>query len=459
MERASDVRAPAYRQPRSRLARLVAALITLPLATVIAIAVAVRLLAGVALPATSTDDYEFGLLARNIVEGDGYSYLRDDPRGRVEPDRPGVTGEPLPSAYMPPVYTYLTAAAMKVGGSHAGTVWALRAVHIAIAAGAVALLDALARRLVGPAGRLAALGYALYPAMVYFSTQVSAANLYLPLELASLLLLLRAAEAPSWRRWAPAGAALGALCLLRAEAVVLIPAAALWLVWASGRTPAGRSPAVRAAPAAVFLAAAAVLPGLWLVRNWVVLDTPVAAVTTTGGKNLWIGNHPGATGSQKDFEISPEVEDEIVALPSGDDFEVRSDRVYLRAALDHMADDPLAVVTRDLRKAGLLLGADVYDSRNLNPLYLGPYLALVVIGTAGAVGWWQRRPPGDPVRWLVAGYAGFAVAVPVVFFALARYRLPLEALLLIFAAGAVASGVARIARPVTGESGRRLPAL
>jgi len=46
-----------------------------------------------------------------------------------------------------------------------------------------------------------------------------------------------------------------------------------------------------------------------------------------------------------------------------------------------------------------------------------------------------------------------------VFFALARYRLPLEALLLIFAAGAVASGVARIARPVTGESGRRLPAL
>jgi hypothetical protein len=45
--------------------------------------------------------------------------------------------------------------------------------------------------------------------MVYFATQVSAANLYLPLELASLLLLLRAAEAPSWRRWAPAGAALG----------------------------------------------------------------------------------------------------------------------------------------------------------------------------------------------------------------------------------------------------------
>jgi hypothetical protein len=438
MERASDIGAPPHRPPRSQLARLVAALMTLPLATVIALAVAVRLLAGVALPAASTDDYEFGLLARNIVEGDGYTYLRDDPRGRVEPDRPGVTGEPLPSAYMPPVYTYLTAAAMTVGDSHAGTVWALRAVHIATAAGAVALVDALARRLVGPAGRLAALGYALYPATVYFSTQVSAANLYLPLELGSLLLLLRAAEAPSWRRWALAGAALGALCLLRAEAVVLVPAAAGWLVWASGRTSPGRRRAGRGALAAVFLAVAAVLPGLWLVRNWVVLDTPVLTVTTTGGKNLWIGNHPGATGSQKDFEISPEVADEIVALPSGDDVEVRSDRVYLRAALDHMVDDPLAVAARNVRKAGLLLGADVYDPRNLNPLYLGPYLALAVVGTVGAVGWWRRRPPGDPVRWLIAGYAGFAVAVPVVFFALARYRLPLEALLLIFAAGAVA---------------------
>jgi hypothetical protein len=44
--------------------------------------------------------------------------------------------------------------------------------------------------------------------------------------LAALLLLLRGAEAPSWRRWAPAGAALGALFLQRSEAVVLVPAAA-----------------------------------------------------------------------------------------------------------------------------------------------------------------------------------------------------------------------------------------
>jgi hypothetical protein len=103
MERGSGVWAPVHRSPRSLLARPVAALITLSLASVVVIAVAVRLLAGVALPASSTDSYEFGLLARNIVEGRGYTSSQDDPRGRVEPDRPGVTGEHLPSAYMPPV--------------------------------------------------------------------------------------------------------------------------------------------------------------------------------------------------------------------------------------------------------------------------------------------------------------------------------------------------------------------
>ncbi len=80
--------------------------------------------------------------------------------------------------------------------------------------------------------------------------------------------------------------------------------------------------------------------------------------------------------------------------------------------------------------------------------------ALAVAGTLGAVGWWRRRPEGDSVRWLVAGYAGFAVAVPFVFFALTRYRLPLEALPLIFAAYAVARLAdmdARSPRPQTAE--------
>ncbi|HET6952915.1 MAG TPA: glycosyltransferase family 39 protein [Acidimicrobiales bacterium] len=433
------VRDGAARLPRhtSGAARLITALACLPLAAVVAVALAARVLVGIAFPAATADGYEFGTLARNIVEGDGYTYFRDDPVGRLEPDEVGASGDPLPSAYMPPAYTYATAAALEAGGGHAGMVWVLRGLHLAAAAAGVVCVDALARRLAGrAAGRLAAVGYALYPALVYVSTQVSSANVYLPLELAVLLGLLWAADAPSWRRGAVVGLGLGCLCLLRAEAVALVPLSGLWLVWTSGRD-AARRPGLRLAPAATLVLAAATLPGLWLVRNAVTFDRPVATITTTGGKNLWIGNHAGASGSQKNFEIPGPLESELVDLPAGDDYEVRADGVFLRRALHDMRDDPLGTVLRDLRKAVLLLGADLHDPRNLNPLYLGPYLAVAALGVAGFVRWRRAQAPGEV--WLVGGYVAVAVAVPVAFFALARYRLPIEVMLVIFAASAAAT--------------------
>jgi 4-amino-4-deoxy-L-arabinose transferase-like glycosyltransferase len=413
------------------LARIVDRLSGVPLVAAIGLAVAVRLLAGLAIPAADTATYEFGWLAHNLVDGRGYSYYDDSPEGRLSPEEVASPGDPLPSAYMPPVYTAVTTAADWSSGSDAGTVWSVRLANLAAAAAGVALMRAVARHLVGRrAAALAALGYAVYPPLVYMSTQVSAANLYVPLELGVLLLLLRAGPSRAWARWLAAGVALGTVALLRAEAVALVPLAVVWLLWTARRRGVGHP----ARLAAVFLAAAILLPGAWMVRNSVALGTPVLTVTTTGGKNLWIGNHDGATGSQKDFTIPAAIEDEIRALPAGDDFEVRADAVYRRAAVESITGDPAGTIVRDAKKVALLLGADVYDERALNPLYLGPYLALVVAGGVGFVRWWRRRPPGDTEGWLVVGYVAFSVAVPAVFFALARYRLPLEVILVVFAA-------------------------
>jgi 4-amino-4-deoxy-L-arabinose transferase-like glycosyltransferase len=412
--------------------RAVDQLVAVPLVAVVALAVVVRVMAGLAFPAAETDTYEFGWLAHNVVDGRGYSYYADSPEGRLTPEGESPQAEPFPSAYMPPAYTAVATGAEWLSGSAAATVWLVRVVNAAAAAAGVLLIHALARRLVGRrAAVLAAFGYALYPALVYMATQVSAANLYLPLELGVLLLLVRAGPSPAWARWAAAGLALGAVALLRAEAVALVPLAGAWLVWTARRSGAVPRPWRLAA---LFVCAAAVVPGAWLVRSSMALDTPVLAVTTTGGKNLWIGNHDGASGSQKDFDVPAAIEDEIRALPAGDDFEVRADAVYRRAAIESMTGDPLGTLVRDGKKAALLLGADVHDPRALNPVYVGPYLALAVAGVAGFAGWWRRRPSGDTERWLVVGYVAFSLAVPVVFFALARYRLPFEVMLLVFGA-------------------------
>ena len=422
-------------EPEGVVRRAVRALAAVPLVAVVAVAIGVRVLAGVAFPAAETETYEFGWLARNIVDGRGYAYYADDPVGRLTPEESGELGAPFPSAYMPPLYTFLTAGAVELGDTHEGTVWLVRLANLASAAAGVLVMHALARRLVGqPGARLAALGFALYPAIVYLATQVSAANLYVTLELGVLVLLLRASTSAAWRHWLAAGAGLGLVCLLRAEAVALVPLAAAWLVWTARRHATPR----RAVLAAVFLSVALAMPGVWLVRNSLALGTPVAAVTSSGGKNLWIGNHDGASGSQKDFTIPETIEDEIRALEPGDDFEARADAIYRREAIDSITGDPVGTALRDVKKAALLLGADVHDRRNLNPLYLGPYVIVLGLGAAGFVTWWRRRPAGDTVRWLIVGYVAFSVAVPTIFFALARYRLPVEMMLLVFAAAWVA---------------------
>jgi 4-amino-4-deoxy-L-arabinose transferase-like glycosyltransferase len=423
----------------TRLGAVVDALARLPLAAVVVGALVLRLAAGVAFPAADTETYEFGWLARNIADGEGYVYFHDDPEGRVHPE-PGQPGELLQSAAMPPVYTGVTAVATWAADSHAGTVWGVRLLNLAAAAASVVLIEALARRLVGGrAARLAAIGFALYPALVYMSTQVSAANVYLPVELALFLSLIAASRSSSWPRWLAAGLVLGVLCLLRAEAVVLIPLAAAWLVWTVRGTPVGRA---RTSLVAVFAVAAIMLPGAWMVRNSLELGEPVPTVTTTGGLNLWHGNHAGASGSQKSVELPPEMAERISRIDAGDAFELRRDEVFRSEALSYMADDPVGTLVRDVKKVGLLLVADVHDPRSLNPAYLASYAVLATLGTAGLVRWWRDQPEADTLRWLVGGYLALSVLIPAVFFALARYRLPIEMMLVVFAAGWLADRTA-----------------
>jgi hypothetical protein len=417
----------------------------LSIGAVLVVAVAARLAAGLAFSAGSTDTYEFGQIAENVVDGHGYAYFPadgDHPLPAEEAENADDGTRWLPSAYMPPLYTYTVVAARAVAGdSTTNLVWAVRGLNLVLSCAGVVAVYALTRRLIASqrAATLAALAFALYPPLVYGATQVSAANLYVPIETAALLALLAAARTPSWRPWLAAALVMGLLSLVRAEAVLLIPLVAVWLWWASGsRRPqdardGAPSPSRRAWLAVAFVAVAAVLPVAWLVRNTATLGEPTTTIATSGGANLWIGNHEGASGSQKSFEIPGAMEDEIAALPADDDFELRREAIFRREAVDYMTGDPVGTVVRDAKKAVLLLGADVYDKRSLNPAYLGGWLALAVVGTLGLIEWWRDRRHDLATRVLVAGFLAINIAIPVVFFALARYRLPIEVTLLTFA--------------------------
>jgi 4-amino-4-deoxy-L-arabinose transferase-like glycosyltransferase len=412
---------------------------SLPMWVILALAIVARLIAGVAFSAESTDTYEFGHLATNITNGDGYSYTPANEERVLPLAEADQATRWLPSAYMPPGYTSVAVVGAWVGGdSHLATVWVIRLCNLGLAAATCLLVLALTRRLVGsePAARLAVLGFALYPPAVYVATQVSAANFYIPVQLAVLVTLLVAQRRASWTPWLAAGVALGSLTLLRAEALPAIVLAGGWLAWSGHQSsPPGR----RGRLLAGFLLVAAALPGGWLVRNSLVFGEPTASIATSGGWNLWIGNHPGASGSQKDFEVPAELRAELGSLPPTDDYELRADALLRREAIDNIVADPLGTVALDLKKLALLVGADVYDRRSLNPIYLAAWAVVAVLGWLGLRRWWRAREADErPTRVLVAGFLAINVAIPVVFFALARYKLPIEVMALVFAGNSLA---------------------
>lgn len=427
----------------------------------VAVGLLLRLVAIALVDADGVNLHEFGTIGHNLVDGHGFSYHAVGPDGGVQTDGSRgdgsqLTGPRLPSAFLPPAYVAVVAAAIALTGSHVATVLLLQLVNLVVAAGATVVVHRLGSLLGGrPAGAGAAWVFAVYPPLVFAASQASAVNLYLPVQLLAVLCLVEAAVRTGLRASVTAGLALGALCLFRSEAVVLVPAAALWLLLTRRRLRRGRAPVA----AVVLVAVAVVGPSAWIARNTVVFDRPVATITTSGGFNLWIGNHDGATGSQKRYATPPETAAAVRAVPVTPAYEVDVDRVYLGEALGSAADDPVGTLARGGVKLAMMLGADPYDPRSLHPLYLGSWALLLALGAAGLLTVRRRRP----VRALLLGLLAVSLVVPVVFFALARHRLGVEVVLVLLAGAALARAAARLgalprpahpAHPTAGPPGR-----
>jgi len=93
---------------------------------------------------------------------------------------------------------------------------------------------------------------------------------------------------------------------------------------------------VAASVAAAVLMVLLVAP--WTYRNAQVMGAP-AFVSMNGGANMWMGNHPGTDGQYAD--LPPETDDM---------YELERD-VYLKtAAKDYIRAEPVAFVTRTLKK-------------------------------------------------------------------------------------------------------------
>lgn len=394
--------------------------------------------------------YEHDLIARALVAGDGFRF-------------PFFSDVAEPSGHQAPAIPMLLALgyALFGAGSAGGRLYVelFNAGLATIAAGAIGLLALRwwGRRVMA----IAMVAFVLYPAFLYMPTRIQAVNWAMPFLLLGVLGFValhdarddpRAARRLAWMTGIVCG--LGVL----GEPILAAPYAFGWL-WYFTRESAGRRTAV------IVAAAAALTISPWVARNAIVLGE-LAFVKSSFWYVAWQGNHRGATGTDK-LAVSPEVQRALAwrvgggrelealldsarrqavsvdaALTAADSAAIRAlpnERARmqwfgtrLRAELRH---EPLAYVETSARRLGMLLWFDPTNPRSFVLAYRLPYLLLAGMAIVGLVLIGRRGAPDGFSQWMAAASALMVVHTLII--TSARFRLPLEALMVLPAALAV----------------------
>lgn len=335
-----------------------------------------------------------------------------------------------PTAYRPPGYPFLLLPFHLATG---GSVVALRLVGVLALAGSVWFVYLLGRRAHTPAtGAIAAVVVACYPLLIFTAT-----TLYPQVPALFLLLVtfeMAARALPEHTRpkigYALFAGLVGGLLIITVPTFgVTAVGLVAWLAW---RRRANRRK-VSWGTVVALIVAMAVVPGIWCVRNAVVLHAFVP-VSTNDGFNLLLGNSPDTRAdSGTDVNIS-----RYTTFASVHQYnEVQADHYFTGQALSWIGHHPGSAAelyaekvvnnfaySDDLATAGR--ASVVQDAVSAVSYY--PILLLAVARLA-----LYRRWRLSPTEKLVALTIVVNVLLLAVFFTRIRFRVPLDALTVVLA--------------------------
>jgi 4-amino-4-deoxy-L-arabinose transferase-like glycosyltransferase len=404
---------------------------------------------------TDSGMYEHEVIANNLANGNGFRYAFFN-------DRPLLTSQQAPAI------PYLLSFCFRIAGGNtpAARLLYLLGVNVVLAAGATLAMWQLGRRMWSPAvGAWAAAGFAIYPPLVYATTRIQAATWSVCWLLIALALTMEACHRRSWKWSCLAGASAGIGLL--GEPIIVAPAALVFLAMAIDCLHRPRRLGVIAGA----MLAAVVVLAPWMIRNTLVHHR-IVFIKSTFWYCFWQGNHLGATGTDKllpdrelqdrlawawggatleadtnaareqaisvDSHLTPEALATIVAAPG----EIEKVDHFKALAWRDLAENP----GHYLRMCGVRLGQMLWFDPTNPRAYVLPYrisyLALVSLATIGVGFSWANR---RAAHWQMPILAGLGILVfHTLTITSARFRLPIEALMLLSAAVASVAVIERL---------------
>jgi len=433
---------------------------------IVALAAVLRLAAAlylgdvvVELPGTA-DQVSYHTLALRLLEGHGFSF--------ATAWWPATKAEE-PTAHWSYLYTGYLAAVYWLFGPHP---LAARLIQ-AIVTGALQPWFAwrIGRKLPSPPGgrgdggprgpsvALAAAALtAVYAYFVYYAAALITETFYILAILWTLDLAIQISEPkdrqinkPGWAgagKWLQLGLALGIAALLRQVIMLFVPFLFAWLWWtARNPQPASRfthhvsrfTHHATGTLCALLVLAALILP--WTARNYRVFGRFVPLNTNAGFAFFW-ANHP-IYGTNFVGILPPEgpsYQDLIPPELRGLD-EAALDQALLREGLRFVVKDPLryALLSLSRAKEYFKFWPSPQSSLVSNIARVGSFglcLPLILYGLwLSAVSRRKSQPSAVTLLWL---FVAVYTVIHLLSWALIRYRLPVDAVLLVFAGSAVA---------------------
>jgi len=454
-----------HKRPAPEVRRLLPAILLLA----VLLRVAVALYLGDAIEETRGGTYDqisYDALAQRVVSGHGFSFATDW--------WPGVRAD-QPTAFWSYLYTLFLAAVYAVFGHHPLTARLIQAVL----AGLLMpwLTYRISQRIFGPRTALIAAGIsAVYLYFITYAASLMTETLYIvgilwtldaAMRLAGALDSAQVGMSRRLRLGIELGLAMGITLLLRQVIGVFLATLALWflwLAWRRGWLRRGLAPLAAAALVVVLLC----VP--FVVRNYRVFGV-VGMPNTNVGINFFWANHP-IYGTQFEAVLSPEhgvSYQELIPSELRGLNDALLDRALLARGVQIVVDDPGRYLLLSLSRIPIYFQfwpapQSTLLSNAARLLSFGVFLPFMLYGLilsikrAGVIRIRARRliQPGLHLAFLTLLWLFMATytAVHLASWANVRYRLPVDAVLLIFAAAGIADLVGQATRVRRQGAGR-----
>ena len=360
------------------------------------------------------DGYELEDAARNFLAGEGLRYkstLSDNER----------------SGFFYPLYTFVLAGFFKAFSSP--YLW-IELVQALVGASTVAALYFLTRRIADTRTALiAALILAAYPIHVYWSCRIQPMVIEAFLIVLVTWLVIRSAQEGSIVSLVLAGFFTGMAVLSKSLYQTFIP---VWLLWYLYHDK--RKVSRRLTFAALFLVLSVSVVSPWIIRNWLIQGQYVGIVLG-GGRSLWYGNNPDATGTAVTEEgenfistLNPETIDKLRRMD-----EVERDEWFKRKAISYIRKHPLRFLSMSIPKLKSLWWFNELVPSSFGAARKTAYLFIIVpafFGILISLPRWRTFF----MFYLIFGGMSFVYAI---YYGEARFRYVIEPLLIIFSALAI----------------------